>query len=558
LNKFFVPKLFTLLKQGYSFRQFWSDSLAGVTVGIVALPLALAFAIASGVSPEKGIYTAIIGGFIVSFLGGSKVQIGGPTGAFIIIISGIVATYGISGLTIATFMAGIMIILIGIARLGSVIKFIPHSLIVGFTSGIALIILSTQGKDFFGLSMGSVPSGFVEKVNTYAQHFSSVNVYALGIAFFTVAITFITPRLKFRIPGSLISILLFTVIVLWFRLPVETIESRFGSISGAIPAPVVPEIHFQTIRELMLPAFTIALLGAIESLLSAVVADGIIGGNHRSNMELVAQGTANVFSSVFGGIPVTGAIARTVTNIKSGGRTPVAGIIHSITLLIIALFALQWAKYIPLACLAGILVVVAYNMSEWRSFISLLKTRSNDRIILLVTFLLTVIVDLTVAIEIGMILAAFLFMRQMARSSRVESIASQMTDIDSDDDPLATEKFSFPPGVRVYEINGPLFFGAASQFKETMKVIDEHPKILILRMRYVPFIDATGIRILREVLKDFLGMNTKVILSGVQPPLYEDLDKARIVFMVGKKNVCPDIKAALSRANEIIGPKTLK
>ncbi|MEP6846989.1 MAG: SulP family inorganic anion transporter, partial [Panacibacter sp.] len=410
----FKPKLFDTLRN-YSSKQFSKDLVAGLIVGIVALPLAIAFAIASGVSPEKGLFTAVIAGFIVSALGGSKVQIGGPTGAFIVIVYGIVQQYGVNGLIIATFIAGVLLIIMGLARLGTVIKFIPHPLIVGFTSGIALIIFSSQIKDFFGLQMGVVPADFLYKWESYFTHLESVNVYAAAMAAATVVIIFLWPRVTHKLPGSLIAILITTAAVEILHLPVETIGSRFGAIPSSLPKPVIPDLDFDTIKNLIRPAFTIALLGGIESLLSAVVSDGMIGGNHRSNMELVAQGTANIFSSLFGGIPATGAIARTVTNVKNGGRTPVAGITHAFTLLLIMLFVGKWAALIPMATLAGILVVVAYNMSEWENFISVLKGSRSDIAVLLTTFLLTVLIDLTVAIEVGMVLAAFLFMRKMIR-----------------------------------------------------------------------------------------------------------------------------------------------
>ena len=548
----FVPKFFSLLREGISRQQIQKDVLSGIIVGIVALPLAIAFAIASGVSPEKGLITAIFAGFVISAFGGSRVQIGGPTGAFIIIVYGIVQEHGVEGLTIATFIAGFMILLMGLAGLGAVITFIPHSLTVGFTSGIALIIFSSQIKDFFGLPIASVPSGFIEKWQAYFQYFQGINFYALAIAIGTILITIYYPKITTKIPGSLVAIVLATLAVQWGHLPVETIESRFGTIPSTIPMPQIPSLDFTTIKKLIEPAFTIALLGAIESLLSAVVADGMIGGSHRSNQELVAQGSANIFSAIFGGIPATGAIARTATNVKNGGRTPIAGIIHALTLLFIMLFVGKWAKLIPLSCLAGILVVVAYNMSEWRSFRSILRGPTNDAIILIVTFLLTVIFDLTIAIQIGMVLAAFLFMRRMAQISNVKIITNQLEGKE-EDDPDATEKLPIPAGVEVFEVNGPLFFGAAHNFKESLNVIGKkEPRVMIIRMRYVPIIDATGLHHLKEILKRVQLRKTKVILSGVQPSVYEALEKARIVFMVGKKNVCSNIREALQRANETL------
>ena len=420
--------------------------MAGIIVGVVALPLAIAFAIASGVSPEKGLFTAVIAGFIISALGGSCVQIGGPTGAFIVIVYGIVQTYGVNGLIIATFMAGIMLVLMGFARLGAVIKFIPYPLITGFTSGIALIIFAAQVKDLLGLQMGNVPAGFIEKWIAYFRHLGTINIYAVLTGLVTILCIWLCPKVIKKIPGSLVALLLTTAAVHLLHLPVETIGSRFGQIASALPAPSIPSLNYATIKNMVQPAFTIALLGGIESLLSAVVADGMIGARHKSNMELVAQGTANIFSSLFGGIPATGAIARTATNIKNGGRTPLAGIVHALTLLIIMLFAGKWATLIPMSTLAGILVVVAYNMSEWESFIAVLKGPENDRVILLATFLLTVFVDLTVAIEIGMILAAFLFMRNMIRSSKVRRL---LTDDEEDDDRDVVEDAANQPLVDV-------------------------------------------------------------------------------------------------------------
>lgn len=547
----YTPKLFSTLKN-YTGKQFTADLVAGIVVGIVALPLSIAFAIASGVSPEKGIFTAIIAGFIISAFGGSRVQIGGPTGAFIVIVYGIVQKYGVDGLTIATFIAGLMLILMGLMRLGSVIKFIPHPLIVGFTSGIALIIFSSQVKDLFGLQMGAVPAEFVDKWTGYFGHFQSVNYFALVIGIATIVLTTGFSKITRRIPGSLVAILLTTVIVQLFHLPVETIGSRFGAIPSTLPSPVVPHLDFETIKNLIGPAFTIALLGGIESLLSAVVSDGMIGGNHKSNIELVAQGGANIFSSVFSGIPATGAIARTATNVKNGGRTPIAGITHAVVLLLIMLFVGKWASLIPLSCLAGILVVVAFNMSEYKSFISMLRGPRNDIAILLVTFFLTVLVDLTVAIEIGMVLAAFLFMRRMSQVSNVDIITKTMNDTDASDDPNATEKYSIPDGIEVFEITGPFFFGAAYKFKESMQFIEKPPKVLIIRMRFVPVIDATGLHALTEVFKQSGRLNTKFILSGIQPAVLEEIKKSGLLKNLGESNVHSHFEQALHRAKEIL------
>lgn len=548
----FIPKLFTVFQEGYSRSQFIKDLTAGLIVGVVALPLAIAFSIASGVSPDKGLVTAIIAGFIISALGGSRVQIGGPTGAFIVIVFGIVENYGVAGLTISTFLAGFIIMILGITKLGSVIKFIPQSVIIGFTSGIALIIFSTQIKDFLGLQVDSVPSEFINKWGAYFKHLHSVNFYSLIIAATTVIISVYLPRLTKRVPGSLVALILSTVVVSVFNLPVETIHSKFGEIPSNFPTPDLPHVSFEKIKELIEPAFTIALLGAIESLLSAVVADGMIGGRHRSNMELVAQGIANIFSSIFGGIPATGAIARTATNIKNGGRTPVAGIVHAITLLLIMLVFGKWAKLIPLATLAGILVVVAYNMSEYKTFISLIRGPRSDAMILLLTFLLTVLVDLTVALEIGMVLAAFLFMKKMVSISHIKEITDQINDVEDIDDPEATGNYVVPEAVEIYEVNGPLFFGAAYKFKDAMKLSVKKPKVLIIRMRHVPTIDATGLHHLKEIVKDFQNKKIKIIISGIQPEVYKELEKSRIAFLIGKKNITNHIKSAIERAHEIL------
>ena len=548
----FKPKLFDTLKN-YTRQQFGKDLMAGLIVGIVALPLAIAFAIASGVSPEKGLYTAVIAGFIISAMGGSRVQIGGPTGAFIVIVYGIVQVHGVNGLIIATFMAGIMLIIMGLSRLGSVIKFIPHPLIIGFTSGIALIIFSSQMKDFFGLKMGAVPADFIDKWKSYIHYFNTLNIYAALIAAATVLIIFLWPKITHKIPGSVIAIVVTTAAMQLLHLPVETIGSRFGSIPSTFPMPAIPHLDFAIIKDLIQPAFTIALLGGIESLLSAVISDGMIGGNHKSNMELVAQGTANIFSALFGGIPATGAIARTATNVKNGGRTPVAGIVHAITLLLIMLFIGKWAALIPMATLAGILVVVAYNMSEWKSFISVTKGPRSDVAVLLTTFFLTVIVDLTVAIEIGMVLAVFLFMRKMIMFSDVSMLTKDIDDNGNGNDKEAVGNFAVPNQVEVFEITGPLFFGAAYKFKDAMKFIEKPPKILIIRMRQVPIIDATGIKTIEEVHKESKHRGTKLILSEVHSTqVMNELRDARLLFAIGKANVTDTFVEALNRSKNIL------
>ncbi len=543
----FRPKIIDTLKN-YNKAQFYKDAVAGLIVGVVALPLAIAFVIASGVSPEKGIFTAIIAGFIISALGGSRVQIGGPTGAFIVVVYGIVQRFGINGLIMATFIAGILLIIMGIAKLGNVIKFIPYPLIIGFTTGIAVIIFSSEIKDFLGLKMGNVPADFISKWIAYYQHLSSVNTYALLTGAFTLFVILLWPKITHKIPGSLIAIIITTLAVHFFKIPIETIGSRFGPIPFSLPRPVIPGVSLSTLQQLIRPAFTIALLGSIESLLSAVVADGMMGGNHRSNTELIAQGIANICSSIFGGIPATGAIARTATNIKNGGRTPIAGIVHALTLLVIVLFIRKWAAWIPMATLAGILVVVAWNMSEIGNFIDVAKGAKGDAAVLVTTLLLTVLVDLTVAIEIGMILAVFLFMRKMMQSSSVELATAHAEGVE---ELLDTSKI--PEGVDVFEINGPLFFGAAYKFKDAMKVLEKPSRVLIIRMRHVPVIDATGIRVLRDVNKELKKNRRKLILAEVDSQrVISELGKTRLLFQIGKGNVKETFEGALKRAQDIL------
>jgi sulfate permease, SulP family len=539
MNSIFKPKLLTVFREKYTKQQFQTDLLAGIIVGIVALPLAIAFAIASGVSPEKGLITAVIAGFLISLLGGSRVQIGGPTGAFVVIVYGIVEQYGLEGLVVSTLLAGLMLIAFGLLRLGTIIKFVPHPLIVGFTSGIALIILSTQVKDFFGLDIEKVPSGFLHKWGAYFSNFNSVNFYSLAIAIGTILITVYSRKFLKRIPGSFIAIILMTLLTALFELPVNTIGSIYGSIPNTFSFDF-PAIDLSNLYLYVAPAFTIALLGAIESLLSAVVADGMISGNHRSNTELIAQGIANVASSIFGGIPATGAIARTATNVKNGGRSPIAGIVHAITLLFIMLFFGKWAVQIPMACLAGILIVVAYNMSEWKSFYSILRGSYYDVIVLLTTFFLTVLIDLTVAIQIGMVLAALLFMQRMAKAGQIIPADSDIDTIDDYSD--------LPSGVDVYEIKGPFFFAAAQKYREILKNFGKTSQILILRMRHVPFIDSTGMYNFKEVIKHLHENKVKVILSGVQPDVKTELEKARVDFLVGRNYVCSSYSEAKSKA----------
>ncbi len=546
------PKLFTTLKD-YSKKQFASDLTAGVIVGIVALPLAIAFGIASGVTPEKGIITAIIAGFIISFLGGSKVQIGGPTGAFIVIVYGIVQQFGVNGLILATLMAGVILVIMGLVRFGSIIKFIPHPVIVGFTSGIALIIFSSQIKDFFGLNIETIPSEFFEKWIVYSQNFLSINYWTLFIGAISLIIIISFPKVTHRIPGSIVAIIVATILVQIFHLPVETIGSRFGEIPSSIPSPTLPHFDLQVIRDLISPATTIAILAAIESLLSAVVADGMIGGRHRSNMELIAQGVANIVTPLFGGIPATGAIARTATNIKNGGRTPVAGIVHAIVLLLIMLFFGSWARLIPMATLAAVLIVVAYNMSEWRSFVEIFKYPKSDVVVLLTTFGLTIIFDLTIAIQIGMILAVLLFMRRMAMVTNVGIITKDLQDEEEVVDVNSIQNKKVPDGVEVFEINGPFFFGAVSKFRDTVRIVENPPKIIIIRMRDVPAIDSTGINALEKLFNDTKKHGTKLILSGVHTQPLMALAQAEFINKIGDANVLGNIDDALDRAREILG-----
>ncbi len=549
-----VPKLVTTLK-GYTRDQFFTDVVAGVIVGIVALPLAIAFAIASGVSPERGLFTAIVAGFLISALGGSRVQIGGPTGAFVVIVYAIVQRYGVDGLAAATLLAGVILAGFGLARLGGAIKFIPYPVTIGFTSGIALIIFSGEVKDFLGLRMGTVPPEFVEKWRAFGGHLATMNPWAVSVSVLTLAIIVAWPRFNRRIPSPFVALIVTTALVQLLHLPVETIGTRFGVINAALPRPALPAITLAQLPALMGPAFTIALLGAVESLLSAVVSDGMIGGRHRSNMELVAQGVANIASPLFGGIPATGAIARTATNVKNGGRTPVAGITHSVTLLLIALFFGRWAGLIPMATLAGILVVVAYSMSEWRTFVNEFRAPKSDVAVLLTTFLLTVFWDLTVAIEVGMVLAAFLFMRRMAEVTNISALTHEFQDPvnDFETDPNAVRRRVVPAGVEVYEITGPFFFGAAETFKDRLGRIAVRPKVLILRMRHVPAIDSTGLHALRDLVHRSRHDGSLVILSDVHAQPVVALERSGMYDELGEENIHGNIDDALNRAREHLG-----
>ena len=560
----FKPKLLSTMRN-YDRRQFTTDLLAGIIVGIVALPLAIAFGIASGVTPEKGIITAIVAGLIVSVFGGSKVQIGGPTGAFIIIIYGIIQQYGFEGLTIATLMAGVFLIMFGVLHLGTIIKYIPYPIVVGFTSGIALTIFTTQIKDLFGLTMASVPSDFIEKWIAYFKSMPTIDAWSAAVGVGSVAVIALWPKVaRFnhvlkKLPGSLIAIIVMTVAGLLLKqymgvTTIETIGDRF-SISNQLPGAQVPELSWDVIKGLVSPAITIAILGAIESLLSATVADGVIGDHHDSNTELIAQGMANLASPIFGGIPATGAIARTMTNINNGGRTPVAGIVHAAVLLLIFLFLMPLAQYIPMACLAGVLVIVSYNMSGWRSFMSILKNPKSDVIVLWVTFLLTVIFDLTIAIEVGLICACLLFMRRMAETTDVKVISEEINPEEEDSDFLLgnLEHLSIPEGVEVYEINGPYFFGAGNRFEEIMGALHhQRPKVRIIRMRKVPFVDSTGIHNLTNLCLMSQQEGIQVVLSGVNPTVQTVLHKAGFDKMLGVENICSHINIALERAKELL------
>lgn len=551
----FQPKLFRTLKH-YSKQTFISDLMAGIIVGIVALPLAIAFGIASGVSPEKGIITAIIAGFIISFLGGSKVQIGGPTGAFIVIVYGIIAQYGEKGLIVATIMAGVLLILLGLFKLGTIIKFIPYPIVVGFTSGIAVTIFTTQIKDLFGMTTESVPAEFLEKWACYFQHIGTIDLYSTAVGILSIVIIFLTPRFSRKIPGSLIAIVVMTVAVFLLKryagiTSIETIGDRF-QIKASLPGIAVPEMSWAVVKSLFPAAVTIAVLGAIESLLSATVADGVTGNKHDSNQELLAQGTANLITPFFGGIPATGAIARTMTNINNGGKTPVAGLIHAVVLLLILLCLGPLTKHIPMACLAGVLVVVAYNMSEWRTFRALMSNPKSDVAVLLVTFLLTVLFDLTVAIEVGLVIACLLFMKRVAETTNISVLTDEIDPNADVDVALNAEHLTIPDGVEVYEIDGPYFFGIANKFEEQMVMLHDRPQIRIIRMRKVPFIDSTGIHNLTILCKTSQREGIRIILSGVNEQVHKTLEQAHFYDLLGEENICSHINIALDRARQLL------
>ena len=555
----FHPKSLTCLR-GYNKTTFMSDLMAGVIVGIVALPLAIAFAIASGVSPEKGIITAVIAGFIVSALGGSKVQIGGPTGAFIVIVYGVIQQYGISGLTVATIIAGVLLVLLGVFKLGTVIKFIPYPVVVGFTSGIAVTIFTTQMTDVFGLSFGgeTVPGDFIGKWMLYFKHFNTVNWWNFIVSVTSVIIIAVTPKISKKIPGSLVAIILVTIGVCCMKMYagidcIDTIGDRF-SINSQLPKAEMPALDWEAIKNLFPVAVTIAALGAIESLLSATVADGMISDHHNSNTELIALGVANMVTPIFGGIPATGAIARTMTNINNGGRTPVAGMIHAVVLLLILLFLMPLARFIPMACLAGVLVVVSYNMSGWRSFTALLKNPKSDVIVLLITFFLTVIFDLTVAIAVGLLLACLLFIKRIMETTEITAIKEEIH-VEDEAGIMHDESITIPAGVEVYEINGPYFFGVATQFEELMSEVRDKSKVRVIRMRKVPFIDSTGIHNLQNLCEMCHREGTHIVLSGVTPNVHAVLEHNGFDHLLGKDHICPNINVALDRAASIMKRK---
>jgi sulfate permease, SulP family len=555
VGKAWLPKTFTTLS-GYSRRQFLADLQAGLVVGIVAIPLALAFAIASGVSPERGLVTAAVAGFLIALLGGSRVQIGGPTGAFVVIVYGIVARYGVDGLTICTVLAGLLLVVLGLARFGAAIKFIPYPVVTGFTSGIAVIIFSSQIKDLLGLSMGAVPAPFLAKWGAYAASLPSATTAAVGVSLGSLAILVAWPKVSRMVPAPIVAILAASAAVFWLGLPVETIGSRFGEIHASIPAPHLPAVTLDRVRELFSPAVTVALLAGIESLLSAVVADGMIGSRHKSNVELVAQGLANVASGLVGGMPATGAIARTATNVKSGGRTPVAGMIHAVTVTLVLIFLSKWAKLIPMATLAAILTVVAYHMSEWRAFALLFRTPKSDVAVLLTTFLLTVLIDLTIAVQVGVVLAAFLFIKRMADVTNVGMLTQEWSDapdgtMTSDTEGVARRRIQ--PGVEVYEVNGPFFFGAADKIKDVLHFVAKKPKVFILRMRNVPAIDASGIRVLDELFRSFSHQRIRFLISGIHAQPLVALDHAGKLDEYGRENFVATIDEALEVASRHIG-----
>jgi SulP family sulfate permease len=545
------PKLVTVLREGLSLRRVGGDVLAGVIVGIVALPLAIAFGIASGVAPSQGLVTAVVAGFLISALGGSRVQIGGPTGAFVVIVYDVVQRHGLDGLALATLIAGALLVLMGLARLGTVIQFVPYPVTVGFTAGIALIIATGQVRDLLGLEIAALPAEPLGQISAYAERIGSFNPHALAIGLASLAILVWGRRIAPRVPMPLVAILACTAAVHFLHLPVETIGDRFGHVPSSLPAPSIPVFAWEDVRAVFPDAVSIALLGAIESLLSAVVADGMIGTRHRSNMELVAQGFANLASPLFGGIPATGAIARTATNVRSGGRTPIAGMVHAATLLLILRLFGRWAELIPLAALSGILLSVAWGMSEWRVFAHLFRSPRSDVIVLLATFALTVLIDLTVAIQTGMVLAAFLFMRRMALISQTGAIRAMASEEEPRDDPEAEARGHVPSDVEIFEVHGALFFGAASKFKDAVRRLERAPRVLILLMRNVLAVDATGLRALEDVLDKARRDGTRLLLAGVHAQPLIALERSGLLAKLGPDNALPDLSSALERARSL-------
>ena len=557
----FVPKSVVCIREGITREQLLRDLMAGVVVGVVALPLALAFAIASGVPPERGLYTAIVAGFLISALGGSRVQIGGPTGAFVVIVYGIVTKFGYNGLVICTIMAGFILIIMGLSRMGALIKFIPYPVVTGFTAGIAVIIFSNEIKDFLGLKMGNVPADLMDKWVAYWDSRKTVNGTTMLVALLTLAILIVWPKISRLVPGPFVAMVAATLVVQIFHLPVETIASRFGGVPSTLPAPHWPTIPWNHMRDYISPSLTVALLAGIESLLSAVVADGMIGTRHKSNMELVAQGVANVGSAVFGGIPATGAIARTATNIRTGGRTPIAGMTHALTLLLILVFLGRWAAMVPLAALAAILVVVAYHMSEWRSFAGLLRAPRSDLVVLLLTFALTIFVDLTIAVQVGIVVASLLFMKRMSDITHIQEITSDLRDSGEDPGEITQVRkrkkfvggYEIPAGVEVYAVNGPFFFGAAAKLEDVILEIGKAPKVLILRMKNVPAIDATGIYALERMAKRCQHQKTTLILTEIrEQPLRAIVRARKLEFFGGRENLAKNLDIALERARQVL------
>lgn len=554
----FKPVLFQDLRN-YNKEKFTADIMAGIIVGIVALPLAIAFGIASGVTPEKGIITAIVAGFAISLFGGSKVQIGGPTGAFIVIIYGIIQEYGLEGLAIATIMAGAFLVLLGVFRLGTIIRFIPYPIVVGFTSGIALTIFTTQIKDLLGLQMDEVPADFISKWVAYVKNIGTTDLWTAAVGIVSIIIIALTPKVSKKVPGSLVAIVVMTLLCLLlesqFGISVDTIGDRF-KISSELPAAEMPAMNWEAVKGLVQPAITIAVLGAIESLLSATVADGVTGQRHNSNQELIGQGIANILAPMFGGIPATGAIARTMTNINNGGKTPISGIIHAAVLLLIFLFLMPYAQYIPMSCLAGVLVIVSYNMSGWRTLREMANNPKSDVVVLWLTFTLTVVFDLTIAIEVGIILACFMFMKRMTETTHVSVLTDEIeANAESDFEVHNEENLVIPEGVEVYEIDGPFFFGIANKFDDVMAAMSDKPKVRIIRMRRIPFIDSTGIHNLHNLISMSHKEDIKIILSGVNDDVRKMLERNGFNELVGKRFICPNINVALEVASEEVNKK---